>query len=156
LAISGFIGFDHSNRYFSEAQLDVIAGGGTMIFAQDFENQPLYIRHQLTTDLSSIKFQEYSVTKNVDFMAKYLRGQFRPYLGQYNITENTLDILKTTAEAAVKFFKDTNSFSRIGGNIRNGSLLSIAEDETQIDTVRMRFGFTIPIPLNNLDITLEV
>jgi hypothetical protein len=156
LAVSGFLGFKHSTRYFTEAQLDTIAGGGTLIFAQDTPDTPLYVRHQLTTDLSSIKFQEYSVTKNVDFMAKHLRSTYAPYIGQYNIIDTTLDALKTTGEGEIIFLRDTTRVPRFGGVIRAGKLVSLTESETQIDTVDVLFNFQIPIPLNNIDITIQV
>ena len=156
LSVSGFLGLDHSSKYFSETQLDVIADGGNFILAQDGPNEPLYVRHQLTTDRSAIKFQELSVTKNVDFIAKFLRTTFAPFMGVYNIVDTTLDVLKTTSTAAITFLKDKTVFPKIGGVIRSGNLILIEEDPTQLDTVNMRFGFRIPLPLNNIDIVIEV
>jgi len=156
LTISGFLGFDNSTGYFSDGQLDTMADGGTFIFEQAGEEQPLYIRHQLTTDRSSIKFQEFSVTKNVDFIAKFLRDAFSDFIGIYNIVDTTLDELKTVAKAAIVFLTEDTRLPRIGGVVRGGSLVLIEESETQIDTINMRFAFDIPIPLNNLDITIQV
>lgn len=155
LAVSGFLGLEHSSRYFTEEELDVIADGGTMILAQEGPQQPLYVRHQLTTDRSSIKFQEYGVTKNVDFIAKFLRDSYGRFIGQYNIVDTTMDALRITGTAAIKFLQN-RKVPKFGGVIRNGSLKSLVESTTQIDTVEMRFGFSIPIPLNHIDITIEV
>lgn len=156
LAISGFLGFKHSTRYFTEEELNTIAGGGTMVLAQDGESQPLYVRHQLTTDMSAIKFQEYSITKNVDYIAKFLRTGFRRFIGQYNIIDTTLDALKTSAGAFIKFLKDDTRVPRFGGVIRSGTLNTLSESTTQIDTLNIGFSFNIPVPLNNIDITIEV
>lgn len=156
LSISGFLGLLHSTKYFSEDQLDIIADGGTMVLAQEGPEQPLFIRHQLTTDRSAIKFQEYSVTKNVDFIAKFIRDAYKGFPGVYNIVDTTLDELRGTAKAVVTFLKDDTRLPRIGGVIRSGNLALLEEHPDQIDTVRMRFKFNIPIPLNNLDITIEV
>lgn len=155
LAVSGFLGFEHSTRYFTEEELDNIADGGTMILAQDGPEQPLYVRHQLTTDRSSVKFQEYSVTKNVDFIAKFLRTTYGSFIGQYNIVDTTMDALRVTATACVKFLKDRR-VPKFGGVIRSGSLKSLVESTTQLDTVELKFGFSIPIPLNHIDITISV
>lgn len=154
LQVSGFLAIKHSSRYFSDTQLNTIANGGTMIFAQDGEKQPLYIRHQLTTDRSAIKFQEYSFTKNVDFTDKFLRDAFKGYPGRYNIVDTTTDDLKGTAAGAVKFLKEDTIRPRIGGVIRSGSLVELAEDPTQIDRMAMVFRLNFPVPLNNLDITI--
>ena len=155
LAVSGFLGFEHSTRYFTEEELDNIADGGTFIFAQDGADQPLYARHQLTTDRSSIKFQEYSITKNVDFIAKFWRTTYSAYIGQYNIVDTTLDALKTTATAGLKFLTE-NKVPKFGGVIRSGTLKSVKESTLAIDTVNIRIGHNIPIPLNNIDIVIEV
>jgi hypothetical protein len=155
LAVSGFLGFDHSTRYFTEEELDIIADGGTLILAQDGESQPLYVRHQLTTDKSSIKFQEYSITKNVDYIAKFWRTTYRPFIGQYNIIDTTIDALKTTCTAGLKFLVDSR-VPKFGGVIKSGTLKSLAESDTAIDTVNIRIGHNIPIPLNNIDIVIEV
>jgi len=156
LSISGFLGLEHSNGYFTEDQLNTIASGGTMILGQEGEETPLFVRHQLTTDRSAIKFQEYSVTKNVDFIAKFTRDAFKGFPGVYNIIDTTLDELRSTSKAVITFLKDDTRLPRIGGVIRSGNLVSIEESDTQIDTVKMRFKHNIPIPLNNLDITIEV
>jgi hypothetical protein len=156
LSVSGFLGLKHSTGYFDDAQLDIIADGGTLIFAQAGDQQPLYVRHQLTTDRSAIKFQEYSITKNVDFIAKFLRQTYAPFIGKYNIVETTMDELRGTAKAAITFLKEDTRLPRIGGVIRSGQLTVLEQHPTQIDTVRMRFKLDIPVPLNNLDITIEV
>ena len=156
LSISGFLGLEHSSGYFSDDQLDIIADGGTFILAQDGDGQPLYVRHQLTTDRSAIKFQEYSVTKNVDFIAKFLRNAYKDFSGVYNIVDSAKDDIKSTAKASLTFLKDDTRLPKIGGVIRDGKLSKLEESETQIDTLLMRFKLNIPIPLNNLDITIEV
>jgi len=156
LTLSGFLGVKHSSKYFTGDQLDTIADGGTMILAQDGDEQPLYVRHQLTTDRSAIKFQEYSVTKNVDYIAKFMRNAFAGFPGRYNIVDTTLDELRGTAKAVLTFLKDDTRLPRIGGVIRSGTLTKLEESDTQIDTIKMRFKLDIPIPLNNLDITIEV
>jgi len=156
LAVSGFLGLNHSSKYFSDIQLNTIASGGTMLLAQDSPEQLLYVRHQLTTDRSAVKFQEYSITKNVDFIAKFLRGAFTSFIGRYNIIDTTLDELKSTGQSSLSFLKDRTRLPRIGGVIKGGIISSLVQSESQIDTVEIRFSLNIPIPLNNIDITVQV
>jgi hypothetical protein len=156
LTVSGFLGLENSTKYFTEAQLNNIANGGVLIFAQEGPDQPLLIRHQLTTDRSSIKFQEYSVTKNVDFIAKITRNQYASAIGRYNIVDTTLDYLKTIAQSLIVFFVESTKQPFIGGAARSGELVSLAESETQLDTVDIKFAYQIPIPLNYIDIIIEV
>lgn len=156
LSIAGALGELHASGYFSDAQMNIIADGGTMIFAQDGPQQPLFCRHELTTDRSAIKFQEYQVTKNVDFIAKFTRDAFKHFPGVYNIVDPAIDDMKTTAQGVIKFLKDDTQRPKIGGVIKSGTLAAITEDPNEIDRVTMRFNHNIPIPLNNLDIFIQV
>lgn len=156
LTLSGFLGFEHSSRYFKESDLNAIAEGGTMILAQEGEGQALFVRHQLTTDTSTIQFQELSVTKNVDFAAKFIRDNYKSFIGVYNVTDATLDEIKSRAKALLTFLQEDTRQPRIGGVIRSGTLTRAIESETQPDTVLVTFRCNFPIPLNNIDIDLEI
>ena len=157
LAVSFFTGVRHSTKYFSSAQLNIMAGGGMMIFVQDvLDVSAPYIRHQLTTDMSAIKYQEYSVTKNVDFISKFIRNSHKRFIGTYNIVDSTFDDLKTLAAGEMKFLKDATKLPNIGGVIKGGSLTSIIQDPVNIDAIQETYTLDIPIPLNNIDITIVV
>lgn len=157
LSVAAFVGVRHSTKYFSNDHLNIIADGGVMIFVQDVLDQtPPFIRHQLTTDRSAIKFQEYSVTKNVDFIAKFIRTNHRPFIGQYNIVDSTFDDLKTAAAGNIQFLTNNTKRNKIGGVIRSGKLVSVEQDPANIDSILERWLLNIPIPLNNLDITIAV
>lgn len=155
LTVTGFVGRANSDDIFSDVQLDTIAGGGNMIFVQPVPDTALLIRHQLTTDLSTIFFQEFSVTKNVDLIARFFRGLYRPFLGIYNITDGLMDILKTRGESGISFLLAQRS-PRIGAPLRNGSLARIEESEIQPDTVEIDIDISVPLPLNNIKLTLLV
>jgi len=157
LSVSVYQGLVHSTKYFNDDQLDIIADGGVMIFAQEVLNVSApYIRHQLTTDRSAIKFQEYSVTKNVCFIQKFIRQNHQIFIGQYNIVEGTFDDLRTAAKANTDFLRDSTRRPKIGGVIKSGRLVELSQDPVNIDTVVERYKLDIPIPLNNLDITIVV
>jgi hypothetical protein len=157
LSVAVYQGVRHSTKYFDRDQLNLLAAGGVMIFVQDtLDVTALYIRHQLTTDTSAIKFQEYSVTKNVDFIAKFIRTNHLAFIGQYNITDATLDELKANATGIIKYLSEQTKRPKIGGVIKGGRLETIKQDTVNIDTVIERWVLDIPIPLNNLDITIVV
>lgn len=157
LSVALYTGVVHSTKYFDADQLNEIADGGVMIFVQEILDQTaLFVRHQLTTDRSAIKFQEYSVTKNVDFIAKFIRANHERFIGQYNIVDSTFDDLKTNAKGIINFLTESTRLPKIGGVIRSGKLASIEQDPSNIDAIVERYELDIPIPLNNLDITIVV
>jgi hypothetical protein len=155
ISVSGYLGSVHGREFFDEDQFDIIADGGCMIFDQEVPDAAMFIRHELTTDRSSIKFQEYMVTKNVDFISKFLRNSFKSFIGVYNVVDSTFDELKTVSDAVLKYLKEDTKLGKIGGVIKTGRLVSLAEG-TNIDSIAMRFKMDIPVPLNNLDITVQV
>jgi hypothetical protein len=126
-----------------------------MVFTQPVADSALIIRHQLTTDVSTIFFQEFSVTKNVDLCARFFRGLFRPFIGQYNITDGLMDLLKTRGEGGCAFLKNQRA-ARVGAPLRNGQVSRIEESATEPDSVEVDINISVPLPLNNLKLTLLV
>jgi hypothetical protein len=155
LQLTGFIGREHSDDRFSDTQLDTIAGGGNLVLTQPVVDAALSVRHQLTTDVSTIFFQEFSVTKNVDLCARFFRGLFKPFIGIYNVYDGLLDILKTRSESGITFLKNQRA-QRIGAPLRNGQLSRIEESADQPDSVEIDITINVPLPLNNLKLTLLV
>ena len=157
MSVAYFTGVRHSSKYFDRDQMNTMAGGGIMIFAQDvLDVSALYIRHQLTTDTSAIKFQEFSITKNVDFIAKFIRTNHKNFIGKYNVVDAALDDLKANAKGIITYLKDSTRLPKIGGVIKSGKLVELREDSVNIDSVIERYQLDIPVPLNNLDITIVV
>jgi hypothetical protein len=156
LTLSGFLGAINSNDYFGDDELNIIADGGTTILVQLGVGQALLIRHQLTTDRSAVVFQELSLTKNIDFAAKFIRTNYQSFIGVYNIVDTTIDELKSRATTLIKFLQEETRQPRIGGVIRSGVLRKLEESETRPDAVNAIFRCNFPFPLNNIDIDLEI
>lgn len=149
-SIAGFDGRQYSNDYFTEEYLDYIAGGGNLILVQEAEGGPLIIRHQLTTDVTSLDTREISRVKNVDYVAKYLRNMVKPYLGKYNVTEELLTLLKSAFEGAFQFMKRSRA-PRAGAIIRSGQLTSItASSDTVTAEVKVGIGYPFNVCVINL------
>lgn len=155
MSLTGFTGRANSNDLFNDTQLDTIAGGGNLIIAQEVPGAAVFVRHQLTTDTSSIQFQELSITKNVDLVARFFRRLYSPYIGIYNVTDTLLDLLKSITEAGMDFLKGATS-PRVGGVLRGGSIAALGEDSLQPDTVNIVLDINVPYPLNNVKVTLLV
>lgn len=153
MSLSGFVGRENSDDRFTDVQLDTIAGGGNMVLTQPVADAALSVRHQLTTDVSTIYFQEFSVTKNLDLIARFFRGLFRPFLGIYNIDTTLIDMLKTRAQAGIDFLKGQRQ-PRIGAPLRGGQLTLIQESTDQPDSLETEISCDLPLPLNNVTVKL--
>lgn len=143
--ITGVVGTEK----FTKRQLNVIAGGGTYILIQDAIGGPVSSRHQLSTDLTSIETRELSITKVVDFTAKFLRLAVRKFIGVNNVDPSLLDSLGTTVNAVLKFLEQAGVLN--GANLNN-----IAQDKVNRDTVLLDVTLDVPYPCNYIRLTLVV
>lgn len=147
--MSGFTRVIGSNDKFSEKQLNVMAAGGTYIIVQDAPATPLISRMALTTDMTSIETRTDSVTKVVDFTAKFLRQGLKNFIGRFNITQGFLDSLSHVIQGLLGFLEDSGVL--IGSNLN-----SIIQDEDAPDTVLVDITLDVPFPCNYIRLTLVV
>jgi len=147
--VSGFTRVIGSNDRYSERQLNVMAGGGAYIFIQEGADTAIFSRHALTTDQTSIETRTDSVTKVVDFTAKFMRKALRVFIGRFNITQGFLDSLGTTVQGLGGFLVET-------GVLIGMTLDNIIQDEDQRDTVLIDTTLDVPIPCNYIKLTLLV
>lgn len=149
LPSTGFTGVKGSQDTFSTQQLNLMAGGGTYIIVQDVEGGPIISRHQLTTDLTSVETRELSITKVVDFVAKFMRTGLRNYIGTFNITQPFLDMLSTVIQGQLSFLEE-------GGVILGGDLNNLIQDKNNPDTVLVDITLDVPYPCNYIRLTLVI
>jgi len=147
--MTGFTRVVGSNDRFSERQMAVGAGGGTYWVIQEVAGGPLTSRHQLTTDLTSIETRELSITKIVDFVAKFMRAGLRNFIGKFNITQGFLDTLSTVIQGQLTFLTEAGVL--IGGDLNN-----IIQDKDAPDTVLVDVTLDIPYPANFIRLTLII
>lgn len=148
---AGFVGLKKSNFYFNETQLGVMAAGGAHIFIQETLGGPITVRHQLTTDVSSVAKRELSIVKAVDFVAKYLRNSIRRLIGINNITDAFLDnILRPQTNGILQDLIE----DRIIG--RGTKITNLVQDPVQKDTVKVDITLEVLYPANFIDFTLII
>lgn len=147
--MTGFTGVDGSNNFFTEKQMNRMAGGGTYIIVQDVEGAPLISRMALTTDTTSIETRTDSITKVVDFAAKFYRRGLKNFIGRFNITQGFLDSLGHVLEGLSSFLKEAGVL--IGAHINN-----IVQDENAPDMVLVDITLDVPFPCNYIRVTLTI
>ena len=147
--MTGFTRVVGSNDTFSESQLNQMAAGGAYIIVQETEGGPLSSRMALTTDLTSIETRTDSITKVVDFTAKFMRRGLRNFIGRFNITQGFLDTLGSVIQGLGGFLVET-------GVLIGLTLNSIVQDENARDTVLVDTTLDPPYPCNYIRLTLVV
>lgn len=147
--MTGFTRVLGSNDTFSERQLNIMAAGGTYIVVQDTQNAPLTSRMALTTDVTSVETRTDSITKVVDFTAKFLRSMLKVFIGRFNITAGFLDSLSSVIQGGLAFLVEN-------GILVGATLNNIIQDEDQPDTVLIDITLDPPYPCNYLRLTLVI
>lgn len=147
--MTGFTRVVGSTNYFTEKQMNRMAGGGNYVIVQDADNAPLIARMALTTDLTSIETRTDSITKIVDFTAKFLRRGLKNFIGRFNITQGFLDSLGHVLEGLLDFLKGAGVL--IGAQVNN-----IIQDTTAPDTVIIDITLDVPYPCNYIRLTLVI
>lgn len=147
--MTGYTRVVGSNNVFNERQLNRMAAGGAYIIVQDTAGGPLTARMALTTNMTSIETRTDSITKVVDFTAKFLRRGLRNFIGRFNITQGFLDTLGSVVQGLGGFLVET-------GVLIGLTLNSIIQDENARDTVLIDCTLDPPYPCNYLRITLVV
>jgi hypothetical protein len=149
LPMVGYSGVQGSQDTYSPRQLNVMAAGGTYILVQDAIGAPIISRMQLSTDTTTIEKRELSITKIVDFTAKFLRAGLRNFIGTFNITQPFLDTVSTVIHGMLKFLEEN-------GVLISGDLNNIIQSTDQPDTVLVDVLLDVPFPCNYIRLTLVI
>jgi hypothetical protein len=126
-----------------------MAAGGAYVVVQDSVGGPLISQFALTTDLTSIETRTDSITKVVDFTAKFLRRGIKNFIGRFNVTQGLLDTLSSVIQGLLGFLVENGVL--IGADLNN-----IIQDENAPDTVLVEVRLDVPYPCNFIKLTLEV
>ena len=152
LTNSGGVGLTRiyrSNTYFTETHLNTMAAGGTYVFVQDSPSSGIYVRHQLSTDNSSIIARELSITTTRDYVAKLLRNSCKPYIGRFNITDSFIALLNTVLVGSSMFLKRN-------GYVKDLKIKSVVQDTINPDTVLVEVELLPYYPANYIKIQIVI
>lgn len=84
---------------FTQAQLNVIAGGGWQLAVQATQSSQPYIRDELTTDQSrGARAGQESAQAALDYAAKTYRDTLNLQVGDFNLSESKLSLIRATAQ----------------------------------------------------------
>jgi len=144
--LAGFAKTKGSKDYFSEANLNTMAEGGTYI-VQELTTNTLVCRHQLSTNMTSVALRELSITNALDYTAKFIRTAFTPYIGRYTISPSFIKLANTILVGIGMFLKRE-------GKINDLQVLSIAQDSINPDTLLVEVNILVKYPVNYIKLKL--
>ena len=143
----------HSSDYFTEAQLTDLSDGGWYVFAQNSPTSLPYSIHQLTTDPATLESGEYSIVKNFDFVSLYYLSVLEPFLGIWNINNDTLGFIRQAVNTATDSLK-LRRVPRLGAPLNGATITSLAVSTASADRVEIYVEVDLPKPLNVIGLHL--
>ncbi len=158
IALAGVTGLLGSNlSRFNDDQIEAISDAGFFVFVQDTATSAPYCMHQVMTKYGSAKgiqeFTELSVINNFDFVSRFFKRAVEPYLGTYNITSDTLGLMRASLDGAIATLK-LRVRPQIGSPILSGAVDLIRQADYDKGTVESRISVVLPKVLNK--IVLEI
>jgi len=148
LAVTGISRLKYSMDKFTESDLNTMAEGGNYLLIQTSSTAPIYCRHQLTTDMTSVERRELSILKTLDFVAKFLRNGLSGYIGRYNISPQFLKLLNMTLQAQILYLIKN-------GHVNDIKILNIQVAEEAADTIEVSLNVLVKYPVNYIKIDLQ-
>lgn len=155
IGVAGISDLYNSNYYFSRTDLNAMAEKGTLLFVQATQKGIPYVRHELTTDISALEYREVLIVKNWDFLSYFYFDKLKPFIGSWNITPDTLNILRQTIIASSELLI-TKKLPKIGPPLLGYTITSLAQDTHNKDNVNVAMQIQIVYPLNYLNLYLII
>jgi len=153
LGVVGISRLTHSSDYFSEQQLTDLSDGGWYVFVQQAPTSIPYSIHQLTTDPATLESGEYSIVKNFDFVSVFYVSVLDPFLGIWNINNDTLGFIRQALNTGTENLK-LRRVARIGAPINDASITSLEVSTASADRVEVFMEVDLPKPLNVIGLHL--
>lgn len=154
--VLGFTDLTLAVRTFTDTQLNRLAEQGYWICTQSVVGATPYVRHQLTSDSSSLNTSEDSVTTNVDSISYGLMAALEPFIGKYNVHTNAVFAMRSAVFDELSF-RATNTYTvRAGNQLISFEILQFEQSATFKDRVLVRIKLEVPYPINFIDLTLVV
>jgi hypothetical protein len=147
--LAGFSGVIGSQDRYSEMQLKILSGGGLWVFYQEADGTPVKTRHQLSSDMTSIEKREASITRALDFTAKFLRSGLKNFIGRFNITTNVQDAISIVIDGL-------SAFLIRQGVLKSFEVNAIRQSASAPDTLEIDVTVGVLYPLNYIKITLVI
>ncbi len=144
---------------FDAEQLNVMAGAGTFLVAQDTKGGKVYVRHQLTSASSdgNLNTTELSMVKNLDSISYQLSKIVDPYRGKYNISEPLQDVVYGALARQLTVLK-TASDELLGAQLldEGSAIRSVQQHPTLKDRLLIIIDLNLPAPFNTCELHLVV
>lgn len=155
IQLVGIDSVTRTTQRFTDEQLNTMAASGIMIITQNLSGD-VYIRHNLTTDMSDVVHREESITANLDSISYLVLETVAPFIGSSNLTADTIAQIEVEVNDILEYLKNNSTIASVGGQLIDGKVSSITRHPTLADRLVLVLSLTLPAPVNNIEVHLTV
>lgn len=155
IGVAGIADIKFSNFYFTRAQMNAMAQAGTFLFIQETNGSIPYVRHELTTDVSTLEYRELLVVKNWDFLSYFYYDKVKMFMGSWNITPDTLNTVRQTINASSALLM-SQKLPKIGAPLLSADIVSLGQNALNKDMVDCQLKISVVYPFNYLNLYLVI
>lgn len=154
MTLSGFEEVYNGARYFDDDDLAAISNAGFFVVSKPTQNASPYVVHQLTTNDSALVSRELSMVRTFDYVSRAYKEVIDPYIGRYNITETTLDLIREAIDLATTRLKGER-LPKIGAPLVDAVITQLDLLAGADDHVEVLIDVDFPAPLNRVSLRLR-
>lgn len=153
-AVQGFSGLRNSNTYFNRAQLDAVLDAGYFVIEQSAPSALPRVLGQNSTNVDTLETKELSMVRAYHFTAKSFKDTLDSVLGEYNVIDSTLAVIKNRMEA-VGSTLTSNNLPRIGATMISCTVNDPVILDGTRDRVEVLVDAVFPAPLNRITLRIR-
>lgn len=153
--VQGFDAIPRSTSYLTQGHLNKLTAGGVKVLAQTPDGL-IYVRRDVTTDVSTLQRYESMVRRNVDMVAYSMLRGWSLYFGYCNNTQQTMAAISNSFFTQVAALKALNNIDRLGPPVYSITLSSLQPHPALPDRVQASMILNGPYPLNGIELTITV
>jgi hypothetical protein len=163
LTNSEYLGADDLSKVvleFTQDDLDTMAAQGVWLITQEVIGATPYVRHQLTTDESSLNTSEDSITTNVDSLSYALKNTLKPFVGRYNVNIENLTVVRSAVIQELTYRATSTYTARAGNQLVSfnpkDDIIRLEQNSTFKDRIDAEVRLNVPYPMNYISLKLIV
>ncbi len=137
----------YPSRNITPVMMNQLAGYGVQIVAKASDGS-VYIRHQLTTDVTDIYTREESKTTNFDHVVRDYKNTLKAYV-KGNVSKSLLSVIALKIQSVTNSIVNRTYDTSLGPQLVTAEIVKLSQDTTNKNTVWLEMNFETPDPLNN-------
>lgn len=153
--VQGIDAVPRSTSFLTVGHISKLVAGGVKVLSQAPDGT-IYVRRDVTTDISTLQRYESMVRRNTDMVAFAMLNGWSMYFGYCNNTTQTMAAISNSFFTQVSALKALNNIDRLGPPVYSITMTALNKHPTLADRIQAKMVLDGPFPLNGIELTITV